>query len=104
MSSLNHDSFYIISVFIQCLYSVPHGMQVSIGQHSCTGTGPNKKLAKRAAAEGLLQLLGYSRPAAQPVKPSIKTGDTNQDMDKSRKVCSVFYRKSNFIIHLVGLL
>lgn len=61
-------------------------MEVSIGQHSCTGTGPNKKLAKRAAAEGLLQLLGYSRPAAQPVKPSIKTGDTNQDMDKSRKV------------------
>lgn len=92
-------------MFIQCLYSVPHGMmQVSIGQHSCTGTGPNKKLAKRAAAEGLLQLLGYSRPAAQPVKPSIKTGDTNQDMDKSRKVYSVFYRKSNFIIHLVGLL
>ncbi|PSN36981.1 Double-stranded RNA-binding protein Staufen [Blattella germanica] len=44
------------------------------------------KLAKRAAAEGLLQLLGYSRPTAQPAKPSIKTGDTNQDMDKSRKV------------------
>ncbi|XP_069672127.1 double-stranded RNA-binding protein Staufen homolog 2 isoform X2 [Periplaneta americana] len=61
-------------------------MEVSIGQHSCTGTGPNKKLAKRAAAEGLLQLLGYSRPSAQPAKPSIKTGDTNQDMDKSRKV------------------
>ncbi|KAJ4449022.1 hypothetical protein ANN_00416, partial [Periplaneta americana] len=60
-------------------------MEVSIGQHSCTGTGPNKKLAKRAAAEGLLQLLGYSRPSAQPAKPSIKTGDTNQDMDKSRK-------------------
>lgn len=94
----------MISVFIQCLCSVPHGMvQVSIGQHSCTGTGPNKKLAKRAAAEGLLQLLGYSRPAAQPVKPSIKTGDTNQDMDKSRKVYSAFCRKSNFIIHLVGL-
>ncbi|XP_021921213.1 double-stranded RNA-binding protein Staufen homolog 2 isoform X3 [Zootermopsis nevadensis] len=61
-------------------------MEVHVGQHSCTGTGPNKKLAKRAAAEGLLQLLGYSRPAAQPVKPSIKTGDTNQDMDKNRKV------------------
>jgi double-stranded RNA-binding protein Staufen len=76
-----------VSLFVRCLYSVLHGvMQVSIGQHSCTGTGPNKKLAKRAAAEGLLQLLGYSRPAAQPVKPSIKTGDTNQDMDKSRKV------------------
>ncbi|PNF27239.1 hypothetical protein B7P43_G05304 [Cryptotermes secundus] len=61
-------------------------MEVSIGQHSCTGTGSNKKLAKRAAAEGLLQLLGYSRPAAQPAKPSIKTGDSNQDLDISRKV------------------
>jgi len=62
---------------------------VSIGQHSCTGTGPNKKLAKRAAAEGLLQLLGYSRPTAQPAKPSIKTGDNSQDLDKSRKVCTL---------------
>ncbi|XP_067010625.2 double-stranded RNA-binding protein Staufen homolog 2 isoform X2 [Anabrus simplex] len=60
-------------------------MEVSIGQHSATGTGPNKKLAKRAAAEGLLQLLGYSRPTPQPAKPSIKTGD-NQEMDKNRKV------------------
>jgi hypothetical protein len=76
---------------MRCLYSVADGvMQVSIGQHACTGTGPNKKLAKRAAAEGLLQLLGYSRPSAHPVKPSIKTGDTNQDMDKSRKVCMPF--------------
>lgn len=61
-------------------------LQVSIGQHSCSGTGPNKKLAKRAAAEGLLQLLGYSRPAVQPAKPSIKTGDSNQELDNSRKV------------------
>jgi hypothetical protein len=70
------------------LFTVIFGwtMQVSVGQHSCTGTGPNKKLAKRAAAEGLLQMLGYSRPAAQAVKSSIKAGDTNQDMDKSRKV------------------
>ena len=36
-------------------------VQVSVSQHSTTGTGPNKKLAKRAAAESLLQLLGYSR-------------------------------------------
>ncbi|KAK7789159.1 hypothetical protein R5R35_012357 [Gryllus longicercus] len=60
-------------------------MEVSIGQHSCTGTGPNKKLAKRAAAEGLLQMLGYSRPSVQPAKPSIKTGET-PEMDKNRKV------------------
>merc|ERR1719412_3356644 len=48
-------------------------MQVTVGQHSSTGSGPNKKLAKRAAAEALLQLLGYSRPTPQPNKPSLKS-------------------------------
>ena len=38
--------------------------------------GPNKKLAKRTAAEQMLQLLGYSRPSPQPQKSSIKTGDS----------------------------
>ena len=50
--------------------------QVSVGDKSCTGEGPNKKLAKRSAAEAMLQMLGYSRPAPQPSKPAIKTGDT----------------------------
>lgn len=48
-------------------------IQVSVGEQSCTGVGPNKKLAKRNAAEAMLQLLGYSRPAPQPSKPAIKT-------------------------------
>ncbi|KAL7299733.1 hypothetical protein TKK_0007483 [Trichogramma kaykai] len=48
-------------------------MEVSVGQHSAEGTGPNKKLAKRAAAEALLALMGYSKPQPQPTKPSIKT-------------------------------
>lgn len=62
-------------------------MQVTVSPHSCTGTGPNKKLAKRAAAEGLLQMLGYSRPQPQPSKPAIKTpGQEGGDGDKSRKV------------------
>ena len=30
-------------------------MQVTVGQHSTTGSGPNKKLAKRAAAEVTFQ-------------------------------------------------
>lgn len=46
-------------------------MQVTVGQQSATGSGPNKKLAKRAAAEALLQLLGYSRPGPQPGKPTL---------------------------------
>lgn len=39
-------------------------MQVTIGDHSFVGSGPNKKIAKRNAAEGLLQQLGYSSPPA----------------------------------------
>ncbi len=50
-------------------------LQVQVGEHRCTGVGPNKKLAKRSAAEAMLQLLGYSRPAPQPVKPAIKSAD-----------------------------
>ncbi|XP_031786214.1 double-stranded RNA-binding protein Staufen homolog 2 isoform X1 [Nasonia vitripennis] len=51
-------------------------MEVSVGQHSAQGTGPNKKLAKRAAAEALLATLGYSKPQPQPAKPSIKTSSS----------------------------
>ncbi|KAG7160188.1 Double-stranded RNA-binding protein Staufen-like 1 [Homarus americanus] len=50
-------------------------MQVTVGSQSAQGSGPNKKLAKRAAAENMLQLLGYSRPQPQPGKPAIKTDD-----------------------------
>uniref|UniRef100_A0A0A9YH86 DRBM domain-containing protein n=6 Tax=Lygus hesperus TaxID=30085 RepID=A0A0A9YH86_LYGHE len=37
-------------------------MEVKMGEHSCTGSGSNKKIAKRKAAEGLLQQLGYISP------------------------------------------
>ena len=40
---------------------------MNVGRDSATGTGPNKKLAKRSAAENLLEILGYSRP--QPLLP-----------------------------------
>lgn len=61
-------------------------MQVQVGPHTCTGTGPNKKLAKRAAAEGLLQMLGYSRPHPQPSRPAMKSGGPEGDADRNRKV------------------
>jgi len=48
-------------------------MQVTVGEEVCTGVGPNKKLAKRNAAEQMLQQLGYSRPSPQPNKSSIKS-------------------------------
>ncbi|XP_043256679.1 double-stranded RNA-binding protein Staufen homolog 2 isoform X1 [Colletes gigas] len=61
-------------------------MEVSMGQHSAQGMGPNKKLAKRAAAEALLTQLGYSKPQLQPTKPSIKTGESENTETKPRKV------------------
>merc|ERR1719282_51358 len=66
-------------------------MQVSVSQHSTTGTGPNKKLAKRAAAESLLQLLGYSRPSVsiQPGKSAIKTGTEADKLEKGKKLTFV---------------
>ena len=50
--------------------------QVTVGDKACNASGPNKKLAKRNAAEQMLQLLGYSRPTPQPAKPAIKTTET----------------------------
>merc|ERR1712012_857952 len=66
-------------------------MQVSVGHQSTTGTGPNKKLAKRAAAESLLQLLGYSRPSVsiQPGKSAIKTGTEADKLEKGKKLTFV---------------
>jgi len=60
-------------------------MKVIVGQHSATGSGPNKKLAKRAAAEALLQVLGYSRGSSlQPSKPALKA--SGDQADKSKKL------------------
>jgi len=63
-------------------------MQVIVCQQSATGSGPNKKLAKRAAAEALLQLLGYSRPAPQPGKPVLR-GPGEAQGEKGRKLTFV---------------
>lgn len=61
-------------------------MEVTVGQCSAQGIGPTKKLAKRAAAEALLNILGYSKPQPQPAKPSIKTSDKENAEGKPRKV------------------
>jgi len=59
-------------------------MKVIVGQHSGTGTGPNKKLAKRAAAEALLQVMGYSRGLdLHPDKSALKmSGDQTEKTKK----------------------
>ena len=43
-----------------------------VDDQTCTGVGPNKKLAKRHAAEAMLLHLGYNKPSPQPTKPAIK--------------------------------
>ncbi|XP_023326146.1 double-stranded RNA-binding protein Staufen homolog 2 isoform X2 [Eurytemora carolleeae] len=58
-------------------------MKVTVGANSAVGSGPNKKVAKRAAAEALLQLTGYSRPGAVPTKPALKSpGEPSSDKPK----------------------
>ena len=62
---------YIFKVFYFRLF------QVSAAGANAQGSGPNKKLAKRSAAESLLQIMGYSRPSLQPAKPALKNTNSN---------------------------
>lgn len=48
-------------------------MQVKVGAHIAEGNGTNKKVAKRNAAENMLELLGFKVPQPQPPKPALKT-------------------------------
>lgn len=53
-------------------------MRCQVDEQMADGVGPNKKLAKRNAAEAMLQLLGYSRPSPQPTKPAIKMTSSSE--------------------------
>ncbi|NP_001086918.1 staufen double-stranded RNA binding protein 2 L homeolog isoform X6 [Xenopus laevis] len=50
-------------------------MQVKVGEEAATGTGPNKKTAKRNAAEAMLLQLGY-KASSPVVEKSGKRGET----------------------------
>lgn len=50
-----------------CLY------QVSVIGQTAEGMGPSKKVAKRNAAEKMLEFLGFKVPQPQPPKPALKT-------------------------------
>ena len=52
---------------------------MTVGSEKGTGSGPNKKLAKRAAAENVLLAMGYAKPAPQPAKSAIKSGGGDDD-------------------------
>lgn len=53
-------------------------LQVQVDDQTCNGVGPNKKLAKRHAAEAMLTLLGYNKPSPQPAKPAIKSANNQE--------------------------
>ncbi|KAK2862027.1 hypothetical protein Q5P01_001560 [Channa striata] len=50
-------------------------MQVTVCGQSAEGMGPSKKVAKRNAAEKMLELLGYKVPQPQPPKPALKSDE-----------------------------
>lgn len=73
-------------------------IEASVNGQSCTGVGPNKKIAKRNAAEALLLALGYSHPTTpnpnpnthSNPKPAIKADkETETPTEKPRKVTFV---------------
>ncbi|ETN72337.1 hypothetical protein NECAME_04517 [Necator americanus] len=47
-------------------------IKVSCGARVCCGSGPNKRLAKRAAAEAMLAEIGYVKPLPPPGKSLLK--------------------------------
>lgn len=65
-----------------CLYLVAAQscflVQVTVSGQSAEGMGPSKKVAKRNAAEKMLELLGYKMPQPQPPKPALKTDEKVQ--------------------------
>lgn len=48
---------------------------MTVSGQSAEGMGPSKKVAKRNAAEKMLDLLGYKVPQPQPPKPALKTDE-----------------------------
>ncbi len=57
------------------LLSVLPLTQVSVTGQNAEGMGPSKKVAKRNAAEKMLELLGFKVPQPQPPKPALKTDE-----------------------------
>lgn len=67
-------------------------IEAAVNGVACTGVGPNKKVAKRNAAEALLNHLGYANPPNTKTTPSRpdKEGESGGGgVDKARKVTFV---------------
>ncbi|ELW71717.1 Double-stranded RNA-binding protein Staufen like protein 1 [Tupaia chinensis] len=58
-------------------------MQVKVGNHTAEGAGTNKKVAKRNAAENMLEILGFKVPQAQPTKPALKSEEKSISVSRA---------------------
>ncbi|KJH50994.1 hypothetical protein DICVIV_02852 [Dictyocaulus viviparus] len=67
----NEPQFELVSEQGQSRYK-EFTVQVSCGSRICCGSGPNKRLAKRAAAEAMLAEIGYVKPLPPPGKSLLK--------------------------------
>ena len=47
--------------------------QCQVDSEVTEGQGQNKRLARRKAAEAMIELLGFSPPSSKPSKPAIKS-------------------------------
>lgn len=72
-------------------------IEASVNGYSCTGVGPNKKTAKRNAAEALLAMMGYTNPTGpKPVPvPVLKVDKEAEINEKTRKVTFVEEKLDN---------
>ncbi|XP_053324189.1 double-stranded RNA-binding protein Staufen homolog 2 isoform X3 [Spea bombifrons] len=73
-------------------------MQVKVGEHTATGTGPNKKTAKRNSAEAMLLQLGYKASSPASDKP-VKTGES-QDWNEQNSGPAEQTNTPKGILHL----
>ncbi|XP_060536827.1 double-stranded RNA-binding protein Staufen homolog 2-like isoform X2 [Cylas formicarius] len=67
-------------------------IEASVNGHSCTGVGPNKKVAKRNAADALLTELGYSTAGSKSQTQNKSDKEVDAligSNDKNRKVTFV---------------
>lgn len=68
---------------IICSMPPCHSVQVRVCGQSAEGMGPSKKIAKRNAAEKMLELMGFRVPQPQPPKPALKTDEKVGIMEPS---------------------
>eukprot|EP00079_Xenopus_tropicalis_P026358 XP_012820073.1 PREDICTED: double-stranded RNA-binding protein Staufen homolog 2 isoform X1 [Xenopus tropicalis] len=73
-------------------------MQVKVGEETATGTGPNKKTAKRNAAEAMLLQLGYK--ASSPVVEKTGKRGENPDWDEQNSGIADQTSTPKGILHL----